>query len=190
MDTGFRIGNKVIFLNQVGTGTVIGFDKGLVLVEDENGFEIPYSADALILQQKHFSDGLMADDHRIDHKQQEPSSRKKQIPMPDESYRLRNYLSEKDRYLEVDLHIHELIDSNRNMSNFEMLRVQMSHFERMIDMAVEQKLKKVVFIHGVGEGVLKSEIRKALEFYPNCRYRDADHRLYGTGATEVLLWYN
>ncbi len=189
MEASFKIGNKVVFLDQVGSGIVIGFDKGLILVEDDNGFEVPFKPDALILKKSHLSDGLMDDDHRLDQKLQEVP-KKKQIPMPDESYRLRNYNSDKDRYLEVDLHIHELIDSNRNLSNFEMMRIQMSHFERMIDMAVEQKLKKVVFIHGVGEGVLRAEIRKALEFYPNCKYRDADHRLYGTGATEVLLWYN
>ena len=185
----YKTGDKVVFLNEVGSGVVVGFAKGMVLVEDSDGFEMLCDAGQLILQSNHLDERLMAEDHRLEEKQLS-DRKKKQIPLPDESYRLRNYSNDKDRYLEVDLHIHELIDSNRHMTNHEMLRIQMGHFQRMMDMAVEDKLMKVVFIHGVGEGVLKAEIRKALEYYPNCRYRDANHRLYGTGATEVILWYN
>ena len=37
-----KIGDKVRFLSEVGGGTVSGFQgKNIVLVEDEDGFEIP-----------------------------------------------------------------------------------------------------------------------------------------------------
>lgn len=37
-----RIGDKIKFLNQVGGGIVVGFDKkGLALIEDEDGFQMP-----------------------------------------------------------------------------------------------------------------------------------------------------
>ena len=37
-----RIGSRVRFLSEVGGGTVVGFQKGnIVLVEDEDGFQIP-----------------------------------------------------------------------------------------------------------------------------------------------------
>ncbi|HIU88858.1 MAG TPA: DUF2027 domain-containing protein, partial [Candidatus Caccomonas pullistercoris] len=37
-----KIGDKVRFLNEVGGGTVAGFqDKNTVLVRDEDGFDVP-----------------------------------------------------------------------------------------------------------------------------------------------------
>ena len=37
-----KIGDKVRFLNEVGGGTIAGFEgKNIVLVEDQDGFEVP-----------------------------------------------------------------------------------------------------------------------------------------------------
>jgi dsDNA-specific endonuclease/ATPase MutS2 len=55
--------------------------------------------------------------------------------------------------------------------------------------AQAKRLTKIVFIHGVGEGVLRSEIRHELRKYENVEFLDGDYREYGQGATEVRLWY-
>ena len=44
-----------------------------------------------------------------------------------------------------------------------------------------------VFIHGVGEGVLKLELEYVLKRYEDLTYYDADYQKYGFGATEVCL---
>jgi dsDNA-specific endonuclease/ATPase MutS2 len=45
-----------------------------------------------------------------------------------------------------------------------------------------------VFIHGVGQGVLRHQIRTSLDqHHPDCTFRDGDPRRYGSGATEVWL---
>ena len=49
------------------------------------------------------------------------------------------------------------------------------------------KLQKIIFIHGVGIGRLKSEILKILQQYPNLHYFDAPLSKYGVGATEVWI---
>jgi dsDNA-specific endonuclease/ATPase MutS2 len=50
------------------------------------------------------------------------------------------------------------------------------------------KSKKIVFIHGVGNGKLKHELRRILDAeYKNLRYQDASFKEYGFGATMVLL---
>ena len=37
-----KIGDKVRFLNEIGGGVVVGFQaKNIVLVEDEDGFQVP-----------------------------------------------------------------------------------------------------------------------------------------------------
>lgn len=48
-----NIGDKVRFLNDVGGGKIVGFDKGgLVLVEDEDGFEMPVrQSDVVVVEE-------------------------------------------------------------------------------------------------------------------------------------------
>jgi DNA-nicking Smr family endonuclease len=54
--------------------------------------------------------------------------------------------------------------------------------------AMKDKLRKIVFIHGVGQGVLKAEIRRLIkEYYPHCNARDAAWHQYGQGAT-IVEW--
>jgi hypothetical protein len=48
--------------------------------------------------------------------------------------------------------------------------------------------RKIVFIHGVGNGKLKLEIRRSLDRdYPQLKYQDASFQEYGYGATMVIL---
>jgi dsDNA-specific endonuclease/ATPase MutS2 len=76
------------------------------------------------------------------------------------------------------------------MSNSEILRLQISYFSRCLETAINNHMAKIIFIHGVGNGVLKYEIRKYLSAYPNVAYEDASMNKYGVGATEVKIFYN
>ncbi len=86
---------------------------------------------------------------------------------------------------EIDLHIEELVPDLSGLSNAEMLEIQLRHFSREMDNAIRKHYRKIIFIHGVGNGKLKSEIRKELRHYPGVAFKDADTRNYGQGATEV-----
>lgn len=88
---------------------------------------------------------------------------------------------------EVDLHIEELTDDISSLSNGEMLNIQMQHFTKEMDNAIRKNFHRIIFIHGVGNGRLKQEIRKELHHYKGIRFRDADASRYGQGATEVIL---
>lgn len=85
----------------------------------------------------------------------------------------------------VDLHIEELIKDYSTMSNAQIISYQINYFIQEMDKALIDKLHKIVFIHGVGAGVLRSSIREELKRFPNIRYRDAPTEKYGNGATEV-----
>lgn len=90
--------------------------------------------------------------------------------------------------LEIDLHIHELLDNTNGMSNSEILEVQLKKFRSVMDKHLSDKGKKIVFIHGKGEGVLRSAIIKELKHkYKSCTYQDASFREYGFGATLVTI---
>ncbi len=89
--------------------------------------------------------------------------------------------------MEVDLHIEELIDDMRGLSNSDMLQIQLTHARKKLDEAVTLHYRKVVFIHGVGNGKLKTEVRKFLSGYKGLEFFDASYAKYGAGATEVRL---
>lgn len=102
-------------------------------------------------------------------------------------------VSSKDRNrpaMEVDLHIHKITDRDRGMSNYEMLNLQIDTAQRQLEFAIRKRIQKVVFIHGVGEGVLREELYTLFRRYENIKYYDADFQKYGVGATEVYIYQN
>ena len=93
-----------------------------------------------------------------------------------------------DGPLEVDLHIHQLLDNLAGLSNSDMLEVQMAEFRRVMESCRNDKGRRIVFIHGKGEGVLRQAILKELKLkYKNCEVQDASFREYGFGATQVTI---
>lgn len=88
---------------------------------------------------------------------------------------------------EVDLHINELIDNTKGLSNFEMLNIQLERFEKELDMALSKQYKKIIFIHGVGNGRLKQEIISILKITNGLTFHDASYKEYGYGATQVNI---
>jgi hypothetical protein len=90
--------------------------------------------------------------------------------------------------MEVDLHIEALREDYSSLSNGDMLRIQMNCFRSALEDAIRNKVKRIVFIHGVGNGTLKLEIRNELKRnYPECTSQDASFKEYGFGATMVHL---
>jgi hypothetical protein len=90
--------------------------------------------------------------------------------------------------IEVDLHINELLDTTAGMSNGDMLQCQLDKFHAVLAENKNKKGQKIVFIHGKGEGVLRSEIEKLLKtLYKNYYFQDASFREYGFGATMVTI---
>lgn len=88
---------------------------------------------------------------------------------------------------EVDLHIEELVDSIKGLSNHEILSIQMEKFEKELDLAISKGMKKIIFIHGVGNGRLKQEIISVLKSVREVTFQDASYKEYGFGATQVNI---
>lgn len=88
----------------------------------------------------------------------------------------------------VDLHAGELLDTVSGMSPADILSYQMDTFRNTLKEYAKQKGRKIVFIHGKGEGVLRHAIVSELRYrYKNYPYQDASFREYGYGATQVTI---
>lgn len=90
--------------------------------------------------------------------------------------------------LVIDLHIAQLLDNTKGLSNADMLNYQIDKFRKVMDENLKNKGKKIVFIHGKGEGVLRQALSKELSHrYKGCIVQDASFREYGYGATQVTI---
>lgn len=94
----------------------------------------------------------------------------------------------KNDIIEIDLHIHELLDDTSGMSNGEMLNYQLDVFRKTLEEYKNKKGQRIVFIHGKGDGVLRRAILDELKRkYKAYSSQDASFREYGFGATMVTI---
>lgn len=83
---------------------------------------------------------------------------------------------------EVDLHL------KSGYNNRDALDRQLARVRAEMDNALRRGLREVIFIHGVGSGKLKEELRRTItEHYPSCSYHDAPFARYGYGAATVVV---
>jgi hypothetical protein len=90
--------------------------------------------------------------------------------------------------IEVDLHINQLLDTTAGMSNTDIMNHQLKTFHDNLAQYAGKKGQKIVFIHGKGDGVLRTAIEKELKTrYKNYTFQDASFQEYGFGATLVTI---
>ena len=90
--------------------------------------------------------------------------------------------------LEVDLHADSLLETTAGLNAFDILNHQLDVVRKTINEHIKEKGKKIVFIHGKGEGVLRNAIMQELKRkYPRCLSQDASFQKYGFGATMVII---
>ena len=64
----------------------------------------------------------------------------------------------------------------------------MDKFHEVMKENINNKKRRIVFIHGKGDGVLKKEIYKAIKKeYRRVDCQDASFQEYGYGATMVII---
>lgn len=89
--------------------------------------------------------------------------------------------------LEVDLHAEQLLETTAGLSNGDIMMAQMNEFRSVMDAHLKERGRKIVFIHGKGDGVLRKAILQELKYrYKGCTWQDASFREYGFGATMVV----
>lgn len=155
-------------------------EKAVIITED--GFEMTFPVSQLVKIhyeiEEEIDDDEIAEALKAKKQPKKPRSvsstaKKKQIPP-----------------MEVDLHINQLVRSTKSLTNHEMLNLQLDTARHKLEFAIRKRIQRVVFIHGVGEGVLKMELEYLLGRYSNIKFYDADYKQYGLGATEVYIFQN
>ncbi|UII78935.1 Smr/MutS family protein [Flagellimonas sp. CMM7] len=178
--TVFNVGDQVEVLDETISGVVKSKDGNIITVVTSEGFSLEYTSKELVkiggnIRVTNFEAAQSKKDK--EHVKKKPT----RILKPKE----RNTPK-----MEVDLHINQLVKSTKGLSHFDMLNLQLDTAKRQLHFAMDKRIQKVVFIHGVGEGVLKEELYYLFRKYENIKFYDADYQKYGLGATEVYIFQN
>jgi len=179
----FNIGDYVMALDDDIEGKVIKIENDAYVLLSNDGFEVNYTEKELVLDKSKqerldFTDNfsaLASQNIEFKKKPKQTIVKKKEKLAPP---------------MEVDLHIHKLVKNQRGMSNYDMLTIQLDTAKRQLDFAVSKRIPRLVFIHGVGQGVLRAELEYMFRRYDNIRYQDGDYKKYGVGAIEVYFLQN
>ncbi|TMM53928.1 DNA mismatch repair protein MutS [Maribacter algarum] len=178
--TDFQIGDSVETIDDIIKGVVVGI-KGLeITIETDEGFPMEYSASDLVKVTGSF---------KVSNYEIAQIKPEKEIPKKKKSSAVKSKERNAPK-MEVDLHLHQITNSERGMNNYDKLNLQLETAKRQLEFAIRKRIQKVVFIHGVGEGVLKEELKYLFGRYENVKYYDADYQKYGLGATEVYIYQN
>lgn len=174
-----EIGNQVSVIDENLQGVVKSMDGPLVTITTHDGFDLVFSADQLVI----VSDLLHG--LTIEKKDMEAKNITKNRPS-----RTKNTKKGSQVILEVDLHAEQLTKDHKRMQAYEILELQLDTAKRQVDFAIRKRIPKLILIHGVGAGVLRSELEFLLKRYDHLSYQDADYQKYGMGALEVYFIQN
>ena len=177
MQTDFKIGDFVETLDDDIKGIVVAVENDVYKIQTEDDFEMHFKAEELLKTPESDLNIKEEDLYKVIKQELKPS--KKSSPQKKQK---------QPQKIEIDLHIHELIDDARHLSNFEILNIQLNKAKSQLEWAINKRFKYVVFIHGVGQGVLKEELQTLFRRYENLEFYDADYQTYGLGATEVCIY--
>ena len=144
-DMGLKTGQSVVLMDSNLRGKIIGLGK-TVRIELEDGLVIESAYGEFAVTDK----SEIASLKEMKVKAKKTCTKSKQITFnPDGS-------------LTIDLHI-EAIPGGRNIPKGHQLQFQMETFRKVIRQNFSHRGKKITFIHGIGDGILKAAIRKELD---------------------------
>ena len=170
----FNIGERVVLKKERTKATIllnIGDKK--VKIKDEDGFEyIINNSDLLPLDTN--TDNTQSYGNQFDIKEDD-------LPKKDIK-KLKLNKTDSSGRVKIDLHIEQLTNYYHHMQNSEIVKIQMEYCKKELDLAMFKAKHSLEIVHGIGEGVLKSEVHKLLKMY-NLSFFESNNG----GSTEVML---
>jgi len=179
----------VRFMDSIGGGKIIQIDEDhhLVWVETDDGFPVGPIAMSQVVPISTVDDYLQHS-HHLDTSVSPP---KKAVITSSISFPTTPVKQSQRRKGELifDLHIDALPTNGSNMTDVEKHQYQLHYFRLQMQQNIRFRGRRLIFIHGKGNGVLKREIRQILqrEYAAKVDVHDASFSIYEDGATLVII---
>ncbi len=174
----FKIGDKVTVIDEELSGEVLKIDKEWVEFISDEGFEYRYPKSSLYSINEKNELNFSPASFKVESKEAD----RKVIRQGLRPIRLNSAKPT------IDLHMEELMPNRMPQKNEVALQIQIEYAEKVVNRAINLKVRQLVFIHGMGSGVLREELRSMLTTkFPNVEYFDGNYQKYGQGATELII---
>lgn len=179
-------GDYVQVLDENEEGIITQIQGDQVTIETKDGFVLNYKPSELL---------KIGKDQEVDFKSASSKGSIQEALQSKVEPKKRSFIKEKksrkDEFvLEVDLHIEKLTKDYRRMEKHDMLTLQLDAARGQLEFAIRNRIPRIVFIHGVGEGVLKAELEFLFSRYAEVVAEDANYQKYGVGATQIYIKQN
>jgi len=176
----FSIGDKVSVLDENIDGVITSLTASELSVKTEDGFILKFAPHEVVkidANLRFHTEG--AAQKQIEFKKEQEHLRSKQ-PSPRKKEKVQAAVP-------FDLHIEKLTKNHKRMAPYEILELQLDTAKRHLEFAIKNRIPRIVLIHGVGEGVLKTELEYLYKRYNGISTSVADFRTFGQGATEIYI---
>lgn len=179
-----KVGNSVFVIDEDLSGTVTRVEGNRVTFECEDGFDYTYFKDQLIVLDEEGKATHEVKAYQAEHEKGYTPTAVEHNPS--------RYFEEKIKFKgkkpEFDLHIEEIAPDAKFKTKHEALLFQLDFVRHVIHLAYRRRVPRLVFVHGVGKGVLRDQLREMLiNDYPNIEFLDGSYTKFGDGATEVMI---
>lgn len=179
-------GDYVQVLDENEEGIVIAVKQDVITIETKDGFMLNYQANELLRIEKE----QIVDFKSATSKGSVQNALDEKVGPIKRSF-VKERKSKKEEFiLEVDLHIEKLIKNHQRMEKYAILDLQLDTARGQLEFAIHNRIPRMVFIHGVGEGILKTELEFLFSRYPEIIFEDANYQKYGVGAMQIYIKQN
>ncbi|WP_394906134.1 Smr/MutS family protein [uncultured Mesonia sp.] len=175
----FKPGDEVELIDENLSGWVEDVSGSSLTIQTSDGFILQVESDEVI-KLENASLKVTEAELRQALKEKQPSKRKQVIAKRREKT---------IPAIEIDLHIEKLTHRVNRLDKYDILNLQIDTARHHLEKAIKNRNQRLVFIHGVGEGVLKQELRTLFSRYNQVAYEDADSTKYGFDAATAVYIY-
>lgn len=174
----FELGDKVTVIDEELSGTIIKIEGDWVSFHSEDGFDYKYPKELLYAIGNNNELKFTSASFNLEIKEED-------LPKKAKGLKPIKLTSAKPT---IDLHMEELLPGRQLKRNEIAIQIQLEYAESVINKAMSLKIRQLVFIHGMGSGILRDELRSMIRAkFPNVEYLDGNYQKYGQGATELII---
>lgn len=162
-----KIGNKVSVLDEDVQGIVINIKGEKIEIEDDFGFRYWYLEKDLVLK----NEALY-----------------QEISVPKKEEVSKKYSKKhQQKELKLDLHFDQLVDFPERYDSWERIFIQKEKLMQTLDFCKENGIKKLLIIHGLGDGILQKIVYDILRGYAGIEFEENDFFRHSSASVEVFF---
>ena len=174
----YKVGDKVYVTDEELEGEVISVSADRVTIVCDDGFEYEYLTTQLFKLNHDNSIAFSTKEYKV---KEDQNLEQTEFVIP----RKIEFVGDKPVF---DLHIEVLAPEEPFVGPHDKLLFQLNYVRDVLFEASRKRIKRMDFVHGVGKGKLREELRKMLkESYPRVEFFDGDYNSFGIGATEIII---